>query len=195
MDLAPKVFDAILAYRNCEYPSIRACARAHTLPYSTLYRYLDGGVSRATSHETEQYLSPTEEKILIKWILRSDSLGNPISPAFTRKLAFEIRDSRPKLSSRPSTFSLPTPLPGKNWVDSLRSRHPTIKGAYTRQLEAGRVVGSSYSIIASYFDALSTLFLENSYLPDDIYNFDESGFSLRTSISTRVLTNLKKKTP
>ena len=191
IDLVPKVSDAIIAYRNRKYSSIRATARAFSLSDRTLRRYLDGGVSRAISYEYEQYLSPAEEKILIKYILRLDSLGNSISPAFTRNLTYEIRLSRPTLSSTPPT----TPFPGTYFVDRLRRRHPTIKGAYTRQLEAGRVVGTSYSVIASYFDALSTLFLEASYLSNDIYNFDESGFSLGTSISTRVLTNLKKKRP
>lgn len=194
MDVAPNILKAIAAYRNREYPSIRATARAFSLSDRTLRRYLSGGVSRATSHEPEQYLSFTEEKILIKYILRLDSLGNPISPAFTRKLAYEIRLSRSKLSTS-TTPPTPPPFPGIHLVDRLRRRYPTIKGAYTRQLEAGRVVGTSYKVISSYFDALTTLFLEASYLPDDIYNFDESGFSLGTSISTRVLTSSKKRAP
>ena len=190
MDLAPKVVEALTAYRNREYTSIRATARAFSLPSTTLRRYLSGGVTRATSHVSEQYLSLAEEKVLVKYILRLDSLGNPISPAFTRKLAYEIRLSRTKLS----TSINPPSFPGIHLVDRLRRRYPTIKGAYTRQLEAGRVVGTEYSVIASYFDALSTLFSEASYLPNDIYNFDETGFSLGTSISTRVLTSSKKKT-
>jgi len=195
MDLAQKVSDAIVAYRNGVYSSKRECARAFSLSERTLRRYLDGGVSRSTSHEYQQHLSLPEEKTLIKWITRLDKLGHAVSPAFARKLAFEIRSSRPKLSSYPSTSSLPPPLPGKRWIDKLRSRYPELKGAYTRQLESARIVGSSYTIIAAYFDALSTLFLENSYLPDDIHNFDESGFAIGTSISTRVLTNTKQKRP
>jgi len=191
IDFAPKILEAIVAYRNREYPSIRATARAFSLSDRTFRRYLNGGVSRTTSYEFEQYLSPAEEKILFKYILRLNSLRNPISPAFTRKLAYEIRLFRPKLS----TSTTPLSFPGIHFVDRLRNRYPTIKGAYTRQLEAGRVEGTSYLVIASYFDALSTLFLEASYLPDDIYNFDESGFSLGISISIRVLTNSKKKTP
>ena len=128
MDLALKELDAIVAYRNREYPSIRATARAYSIPRSTLSRYLNGGVSRATSYKSEQYLSPTEEKILIKYILRLDSLVNPISPAFTRKLAYEIRLFRLKLS----TSTTPPSFPGIHFVDRLRRRYPTIKGAYTR---------------------------------------------------------------
>lgn len=195
MNFALNISTALVAYRNREYPSIRATARAFSLSEATLRRYLAGGVSRATSHESSQYLSTAEEEILIKWITRLDRAGHAVSPAFTRKLAFEIRDSRPTLSSSTLTPSIPTPFPGKRWIDKLRTRYPTIKGAYTRSLELARVVGSSYSTIEAYFDALSSLFVENSYLPDDIYNFDESGFSIGTSISTRVLTNTKYKRP
>ena len=188
MDVPPKILDALTAYQNRVYPSLRATRRAFSIAETTLRRYVNGGVTRTTSHAGEQYLSPAEEDVLIKYILRLDSLGNPISPAFTRKLAFEIRLSRSALSS-------PPPFPGKHLVDRLRRRHPTIRSAYTRTLERGRADGTSYSIIASCFDALTALFLENSYLPDDIYNFDETGFSLGTSISTRVLTSAKKKRP
>ena len=177
MDLAPNVLNALATYRNNEYPSIRATARAYSLPPTTLRRYLSGGVTRATSHVSEQYLSPAEEKVLVKYILRLDSFGNPISPAFTRKLAYEIRLSRDK----PSASTTPPPFPSINFVDKLRRRQPVIKSAYIRQLEARRVVGTDYMIVAAYFETLSTLFLENFYLPDDIDNFDETGFLSGTS--------------
>ena len=66
MDLALKVSSAISAYRNGECSSKRAATRAFSLSEATLRRYLNGGVSRATSYEPEQYLSTAEEKILLK---------------------------------------------------------------------------------------------------------------------------------
>ena len=65
MDPAPKILEAIATYRSHEYSSIRATARAFSLPITTLRRHLTGGVLRSTSHESEQYLSPAEEKILV----------------------------------------------------------------------------------------------------------------------------------
>jgi len=167
-----------------------AAARAFSISKRTLCRYLNGGVTRATSHIAKQYLSPAEEDILIKYILRLNSLGNPISPAFTRKLAYEIRVNWLKLS----TSTSPPPFPGIHFVDRLRRRYPIIQSVYIRTIETGRVVGTDYRVIASYFDTLSNLYLKNSYLPDNIYNFDESGFLLGTSISTKVLTSAKKRT-
>ena len=62
IDLAPEVLNAITAYGNNDYPLVRAIARAYSLPPTTLRRYLSGSVTRATSHISEQYLSPAEEK-------------------------------------------------------------------------------------------------------------------------------------
>jgi len=90
MDLAPEYIEAISSYRDRKYPSIRATARAYSLSTTTFSRYLREGLTRRLSHAAEQYLSPTEEDILIRYILRLDSFGSPISLAFTRKLAYEI---------------------------------------------------------------------------------------------------------
>ena len=39
----------------------------------------------------------------------------------------------------------------------------------------------------AYFDALTDLFLENSYPSNAIFNVDESGFALGTTLSSKVL--------
>jgi hypothetical protein len=85
MDLAPNIPKALTAYRNHEYLSVRATARAYSLLPTTLRRYLSGGVSHAISHISKQYLSPAEDKVLIKYILRLDSFGNPVSLVVTGK--------------------------------------------------------------------------------------------------------------
>ena len=66
MDLAPKVSNALISYRSGKYSSIRAATRAFAVSESILRYYLSSSVSRAISYESEQYLSPAEEKTLIK---------------------------------------------------------------------------------------------------------------------------------
>ncbi|KXL42650.1 MAG: hypothetical protein FE78DRAFT_82515 [Acidomyces sp. 'richmondensis'] len=87
MDLAPNIPKALTAYRNHEYLSVRATARAYSLLPTTLRRYLSGGVSHAISHISKQYLSPAEDKVLI-------NLRNP--PLSRKGFGFNDSSSLPR---------------------------------------------------------------------------------------------------
>ena len=180
---------AISAYRNKEFTSIRQCATAFSIPESTLRSRLSGGTSRSIAHESEQYLSKAEEQTLIRYIFRLSRSGCPIPPSLARDLAVEIRTSRYSLAT-----SLPTRVPlSKRWINRLYKRYPELKATWSRQLEANRHRGTRYSIVDAYFTAISTLFVENNYAPEDIYNVDESGFAIGTSSTSRVLINRRDK--
>jgi len=45
----------------------------------------------------------------------------------------------------------------------------------------------NYPVVNAYFDALTDLFLENSYPSDAIFNVDETGFALGTTLPSKVL--------
>jgi hypothetical protein len=95
---------ALAAYRNGEYTSIRKCAYAFNLPRSTLTDRLSKRTSYVKSHESQQILSTTEEKILLKYISRLSKSGLPITLPLTRDLAEEIRLSYFYLSSTPTSY-------------------------------------------------------------------------------------------
>ena len=191
MDLEQRILDAISAYKNNEYTSIRKCAASYSIAESTLRLRLSGGVSRSTAHEHEQYLLTAEEQTLIKWISKLSKYGCPVSPKFTRELAFEIRRSRVPLSTPNPSSTTSISRPGKRWIDRLYTRYPEIKGAWSRQLESSRYNGTRYSIVESYFSSLTELFISNTYAPEDIYNVDESGFAIGASQTSRVLINIR----
>jgi hypothetical protein len=50
-------------------PKIRPTARAWNVPPSTLSRRAHGGLTRREAHTSQQLLSPTQEKMLVSWIL------------------------------------------------------------------------------------------------------------------------------
>lgn len=182
-EIEDAISKAIIAYRNKEYTSIRACAYAFSIPWTTLRNRLSGRTSRSKAHKNEQILSLAEEKTLIRWITRSSTLGVPITLAFTRELAEELRYSRLPLSS--SSTVLP-PL-GKRWLDRFRKRNPRISSVFSRSIDTSRLEAFNYATVSAFFDALTNLFLENSYPPDAIFNVDETGFALGTTLSSKVL--------
>jgi hypothetical protein len=92
------LLQATTAYRNGEYTSIRACADAFSVSYSTLSYQLSRRVPRSTAHESEQILSAAEKKALVKWITRLSTASCPITLPLTRNLAEEIQKRHIALS-------------------------------------------------------------------------------------------------
>jgi hypothetical protein len=50
-----------------------------------------------------------------------------------------------------------------------------------------RFEGVNYLVVNAYFDALTNIFLKNSYSSDAIFNVDETSFALRTTLPSKVL--------
>jgi hypothetical protein len=174
---------ALTAYRNREYTSTRKCAYAFNIPRSTLLDRLSSRTSYVESHESQQILSTTEEETLLKMITRLSRSGYPITLPSTRDLAEEIRLSRFCLSSTPTTY----PPISKRWINRFRKRYPELKTIYSRALDASRFEGVTYPVVNAYFDALTDLFLENSYSSNAIFNVDKTGFALDTTLPSKVL--------
>ena len=74
---------------------------------------------------------------------------------------------------------------GLNRMRTRSIRHFWI--VYSRALDASRFEGVTYPAINAYFEALTDLFLENSYPSDAIFNVDETGFALGTTLPSKVL--------
>ena len=174
---------ASMAYRNGEYTSIRTCAYAFNLPRTTLttgFR-LDFLTLNRTNYN--KYSRPPEEKALLKAITRLAKSGYPITLPLTRDLAEEIRQARFRLSSTPTSYA-PRSV---RWIDRFRKRSLELKTVYSRSLDRSRFKGVTYPIVNAYLDALTELFLENSYPPDAIFKVDETGFALGITLPSEVL--------
>ena len=141
-------------------------------------------------HASMQKLSPAEEETLVKWITRLNRSGYPITPALTLKIANEIQNMRVTLSTTPP-FQ-PTPISDR-WLSRFYLRHPEIEGVYARQLENARYKAINLEGVERWFAAVQELFFEHNYAPEDIYNMDESGFSVGASQTTRTLINIREK--
>jgi hypothetical protein len=174
---------AITAYRNSEYTSIRKCAYTFNILYSTFSDWLTRATTYSRSHESQKILLTTEEETLLKSITRLSKSGCPITLSLTRDLTKEIRLSYFCLSSTPTSY----PPISKRWIDRFQKRYPKLKTVYSRALDTSRFEGVNYLIVNAYFDALTNLFLKNSYPSDTIFNVDKTGFALGTTLPSKVL--------
>jgi hypothetical protein len=94
---------AISALKNNEFRSIRKAAVAFNVLNTTFQGRMSGRTSRSIAHESEQILSPAEEKTFARWITRLTRTGLPTSPALAIEMAEKIRQERVQLSKAVTT--------------------------------------------------------------------------------------------
>ena len=168
--------------------SIRAAAIANNIPFVTLHDRISGHNSRVTSHEHKQILSIDEEKTLFRWITRLIRTGFPATPTLVVEMAEEIRRARVQLSPQPQQ---PLPPIGKNWIYRFRKRYLDLEGTWSRPIDTLRFKSMNKSLIQTYFDVVFELYQQHHYLPEHIYNMDESRFNVGDTQSSRVLVNAR----
>ena len=92
------------------------------------------------------------------------------------------------LQSRGSSSSSTPPTVGKNWPAEFIKRHPGLKTRFSRRYDYKRATNEDPAIIVEWFKLVGKTMRENGILPDDIYNFDESGFAMGINVTTKVIT-------
>ncbi|KAF2874193.1 hypothetical protein BDV95DRAFT_474614, partial [Massariosphaeria phaeospora] len=86
---------------------------------------------------SQQYLTPEEEKAMVKFLLLMSSLGHPVRIKFLPSLAFSIARRR----SNVTTNNLIKP-PGKNWPRAFETRHPELKARRVKAIDWKRHEGN-----------------------------------------------------
>ncbi|KAL1966447.1 hypothetical protein VTN77DRAFT_4589 [Rasamsonia byssochlamydoides] len=172
---------AISAYKNGEFPSIRQAASVYNVPNATLAHRIKGRAARVSLRANSHKLTANEEETLVKWILDLNKRGLPPRPAFVENMANHL------LSQRGSQG--PPPRVGKNWVFKLVKRHDELQTRYTRRYNHERAKCEESSIIGGWFDCLYEKIMKYGIQPDDIYNFDETGFAMGLIATTKVITS------
>ena len=176
-----RVEGAAQDFREGKYRSIRAAAAAHAVSYSTLHGRLNGAQPKTAKIPTNKALNKVQEDVLLRWIRFLDNHG--FSPTKRMVVAFanEIRqrdDSAAKLLSRKWAA---------RWLKAQRQRN----GLFTRKrksMEAARQAAFDRSSVEAWFGQLCEVILENGIQPDDILNFDETGYRIGVAGDQEVVT-------
>jgi hypothetical protein len=167
---------AISDLKNGRIRSIREAARIYTVPRTTLQDRLHGvqyqRAIRANNHKLTQF----EEESLVKWVLDLDRRGFPPRHSLVREMANHL------LSQHGDQ------LVGDKWVYNLIKRRPEIDSKFSRRYNYERAKCEDPKIIQEHFDRVRAAISEYGILPEDIYNFDETGFAMGLCSTAKVIT-------
>ena len=97
--------------------SYRALADHGNVPRSTLHHRARGRRSREEKAQSQHYLKPYEEDVVVKFLLQMSDLGQPVRIKFIPSIAFNVTRQRPAADR-------PLKPPGRNWAKALEIRHP-----------------------------------------------------------------------
>jgi hypothetical protein len=161
--------------------SVRAAAKAYELSEATLRRRLKGPTNKPEKNAEKRKLIPNEEEALVQWALEKDSRGFPphlidISDMAARLLAARISGSSP-------------PQLGKNWASRFIKRRPELDMRWSRRRSYARAKCEDPKIISEWFQILETVRQRYGICDEDIWNFDETGFAMGVTVTSKVVTN------
>ena len=165
--------------------SMRRIASDNDVPHNTLSTRLSGKcTTRQQSHENFQALTTTEEEVLVKYIYRMTRFGFPLPCKTAHDIAAHIRQTR--LLPTLSPLNPRQPL-GKNWVHHFKDRHKEVFLGWTKALEGKRIDVTQPDLLRKWFDELLALQTQYRYETRNIFNMDETGYSMGTTQSTQVM--------
>ncbi|KAI7227738.1 hypothetical protein KC330_g8251 [Hortaea werneckii] len=160
--------------------SYRALADHSNVIRSTLHDRAQGQRSIEAKAQSQQYLTPYEEKTMIDFILQMSALGTPVRIKYISSIAFTVASGRPE-------HDRPQKPPGKNWAKALEKRHPELKAKRVKALDWDRHEKNIYPKIEAWFELTGKVLDGPDILSENVYNMDETGVMLSKLGSVKVL--------
>ena len=77
---------------------------------------------------------------------------------------------------------------GEKWVYNFIQRQPELTTRFSRRYDYWRAQCEDPKTIQQWFDTVQQTIIQYGIHPDDIYNYDETGFAMGIISSTRVVT-------
>ena len=170
-----------------KYKSYAEAARRLGVPESSVYTCASGPQTRTEANEHAQLLSLEEEKELARWIRQLTDSAYPPKPYAVREMAEAIRTRRVIEVNDASIRRVHYEDIGEQWVKWFMNCHPELESLMAEQIEAARIQETSRSVLEKWFADVKSIIDENNIQPRDIYNMDETGFSIGSIKATRVI--------
>ena len=89
------------------------------------------------------------------------------------------------LSKRGTT---PVKTVGDKWVYNFTKRTPELQARFSRRYDYQRAKQEDPRVIQKWFTTIKAMVVQHGILPEDIYNFDETGFAMGLTATAKVIT-------
>jgi predicted HTH domain antitoxin len=174
-----RILLAISALKKNEISTVTRAAQIFNVPRSTLRDRLKGSKYRNEARANGHKMTQNEEESLIRWILSMDQRGAAPRPSHVREMANIL------LAQRGST---PTQTVGEKWVFNFINRHDEITTRFSRRYNHQRAKCEDPKIILEWFNRVQITIMQHGIALEDIYNFDETGFTMGLVATAKVVT-------
>jgi DDE superfamily endonuclease/Tc5 transposase DNA-binding domain len=187
-----KIKEALQGIKDGIYKSAYDASKQLNLNNKTLNNRLTKKTkSRVEAREGQQILSKAEEQALVRWVTQITRSGHPARHPTVREMAEALRMQRHcKVDNctEAADVKLDRPL-GQQWVNRFLKRHPELQTIPGRTIEGSRVKESSEEKLTRWFNEFKRVIDEYKVDPKNIYNMDETGFSIGTMQASVIIIN------
>jgi hypothetical protein len=174
-----KILLALSDLKEGRIKSLRAAAKLYQIPLTTLHARSDGRLSRIDKRPSGHKLTQTEEDSLTEWIISMDTRGAAPRSSTVRDMANILLAAR---GSQPSSSV------GKNWPSTFIQRRPELRTRFSRRYDYQRALNEDPKSLRQWFSTVQSIINEKGIQPEDIYNFDETGFAMGLIANQKVVT-------
>jgi hypothetical protein len=175
MDREANIENALQAFKEGKFRSLRAAAREFGVPPTTLDRRAKGATSRRTSNEHNQACSPAEEKAIIDWLQRCQKQGFPIHHDMLKAMA-EYLIAKRNLTNRRNTLT--ANHLSHNWPSRFIARHPDLLSIMSKPIDHARTERCTRKAFEKWFKVYRHALRTHRDALSNIYNMDETGFQM-----------------
>lgn len=160
---------AIRDLQNSKIISIRTAAVYYQIPRRTLTHHLQNVQSRTDTRPNGHKLTILEGNILIEWILSLDFCSAVSRPSYIRDIANILLDDCENILS----FTVDI-----NWATFFINHRDKLQLYFSRQYSYQRTKNKDRMVLFDWFSLIKQTINQNRIQPDNIYNFDKTGFAI-----------------
>ncbi|KAJ5135285.1 uncharacterized protein N7515_004563 [Penicillium bovifimosum] len=174
-----RILLAIKAIKDGRITSVAAAARSFEIPRSTLQDRMKGASSWSDMRAAGHKFTHLEEESIQDWLTSMNDRGATLTITMLKDMAnllLETRGDHP-----PQTV-------GKNWPTQYIKRHPELSSRFSRRHGSKRALLEDPNTILEWFKLVEKSIAQYGITSEDIYNFDESGFAIGVSATSKDIT-------